>query len=218
MLDGFSPSLLLFLKRLKRLTVVDAPHGCRRVFQRHGLEREVVEVSADGQSARYLMATRSISPGVSRLDVVVERTDVIVAIPLPAAGPACSTPPGPQEVFAFLPVRSYGFRFVLQADFVLPSSREAIDCDSAWNQRLRAEVPAAFALAVEQLLHIADSADPVVTANLWLAALPLEGEVQAFFRSCVRPQFSNQWKNYSRKVPILVEFLQSRVQDEQLAA
>jgi hypothetical protein len=186
MLDGLSPTLLLFLKRLRRLSVVDAPRGCRRVFERRELERGVVEVCADGEAVRYLTATRSIRPDVPRLEVVVESTDVVIAIPLPTpvhAGPAGH---GLQEVFAFLPVRSYGFRFVLQADFVLPSSREAIDRDSAWNQRLRAEVPAAFALAVEQVLLAADPSDPVAAANLWLAVLPLEGEVQDFFQPCVR--------------------------------
>jgi hypothetical protein len=144
-----------------------------------------VEVSADGEAARYLTATRSIRPAVPRLDVVVESTDVVVAISLPSPGPAGHAGPCPQEVFAFLPVRSYGFRFVLQADFVLPSSRENIDRDSAWNQRLRAEIPAALALAVEQSLRY-DPADPCAAANLWLSALPLEGEVQDFFQPWVR--------------------------------
>jgi hypothetical protein len=185
MLDSLSPTLLLFLKRLRRLTVVDSPRGCRRVFERRELERNIVEVSADGEVARYLTATRSIRPDVLRLDVVVESTDIVIAIPFPTSG-LCPAIPDPQEVFAFLPVRPYGFKFVLQADFVLPSSREAIDRDSAWNQRLRAEVPAAFALAVEQALRTADPADLVSAANLWLAALPLEGEVQDFFQPCVR--------------------------------
>jgi hypothetical protein len=39
-----------------------------------------------------------------------------------------------QPVFAFLPVASYGFRFVVQGDFVLPSSRAEIDSDCAFNQ------------------------------------------------------------------------------------
>eukprot|EP00798_Chlamydomonas_sp_ICE-L_P022831 gene22833-30005_t len=48
------------------------------------------------------------------------------------------------QVFAFLPLRSYGLRFVVQADFVVPSSREAVDSDSAWNQMLRDQLPGLF--------------------------------------------------------------------------
>ena len=54
-------------------------------------------------------------------------------------GPLPGGRPAQQSVFAFLPLRSYGLRFVLQADWVVPSNREAVDCDSGWNQRLRDE-------------------------------------------------------------------------------
>ena len=44
-------------------------------------------------------------------------------------------------MFAYLPLRSYGFKFIIQADFEVPSSREDIDKDSAWNQYLLKELP-----------------------------------------------------------------------------
>ena len=44
------------------------------------------------------------------------------------------------NVFAFLPLRSYGFRFIVQGDWILPSSREAIDASSTWNKWLRDEL------------------------------------------------------------------------------
>ena len=47
----------------------------------------------------------------------------------------------PQKVFAFLPLRSYGFKFIIQADFEVPSSREDIDKDSAWNQYILNKIP-----------------------------------------------------------------------------
>jgi hypothetical protein len=45
----------------------------------------------------------------------VTSTELSLALPLLSA----SAPGGlaPQEVFAFLPLRSYGFRFVLQGDW-----------------------------------------------------------------------------------------------------
>lgn len=49
-----------------------------------------------------------------------------------------------QHVFAFLPLRSYGFRFILQADWAVTSSREAIDASSPKNINLRDQVPSAF--------------------------------------------------------------------------
>ena len=47
----------------------------------------------------------------------------------------------PQNVHAFLPLRSYGFKFIIQADFEVPSSREDIDKDSPWNQEVLKDIP-----------------------------------------------------------------------------
>jgi hypothetical protein len=59
------------------------------------------------------------------------------------------------NVFAFLPLRSYGFRFTLQADWKVTSSREAVDSSSKWNQTLRDEIPSAFAAALKKLIEYA---------------------------------------------------------------
>lgn len=56
-----------------------------------------------------------------------------------------------QQVFAFLPLRSYGFRFILQGDFDLPSSREDVNSDSPWNQWLREEIPPLFMKALDKM-------------------------------------------------------------------
>ena len=37
------------------------------------------------------------------------------------------------SITAFLPVDSYGFKFVVQADFIVASSRSSVDSDSAWS-------------------------------------------------------------------------------------
>ena len=47
-------------------------------------------------------------------------------------------------MFAYLPLRSYGFRFIIQGDFEVPSSREDVDKDKSWNQWLREEIPQLF--------------------------------------------------------------------------
>jgi hypothetical protein len=48
----------------------------------------------------------------------VDESEVALAFPLDGRAPP------QQQVFAFLPLRSYGLRFVVQADFIVPSSRE----------------------------------------------------------------------------------------------
>ena len=51
-------------------------------------------------------------------------------------------------MFAYLPLRSYGFRFIIQGDFEVPSSRENVDSDKPWNQWLREEIPQLFVEAL----------------------------------------------------------------------
>ena len=89
----------------------------------------------------------------------VERTEVTVGFPLPPSSllyqitTSHQTDILPtQEVFAFLPVRSYGFKFIVQGDFVVPSSRESVsDCE--WNEMLRSFVPKLFCEGVKQFIE-----------------------------------------------------------------
>jgi hypothetical protein len=39
-----------------------------------------------------------------------------------------------QDVYAFLPLRSFRFKFIVQADWMVPSSREDVDKNSEWNK------------------------------------------------------------------------------------
>ncbi len=95
-------------------------------------------------------------PSVLRGDVAVEVTQVCIALPLDhaasgggtaaaAAGPeapggVAGLPPQ-QQVFAFLPLRSYGLRMVVQASAcgaVVRGGEQSppLDPDSVWHQRV----------------------------------------------------------------------------------
>ena len=117
-------SLLLFLNRLRRIEIVDTsqapPH--RRVMCRREEADGVVLIedsssSTDSSAERWLVTSRVLRAGVKRGERPEgELTRLSVAIPLlPAATlrPGSSPPPS-RDVFAFLPLRSYGFRWVLQ--------------------------------------------------------------------------------------------------------
>lgn len=76
----------------------------------------------------------------------MSRSEVVLAFPLCQDG---QTPEiAPQSVYAFLPIRQYGFDFLLQADFLLSTNREDILVDSPWNQTLASAVSDAFVNAV----------------------------------------------------------------------
>eukprot|EP00906_Rhabdomonas_costata_P015103 RCo021685 len=71
---------------------------------------------------------------------VLTHTRVTLAFPVGAVRP--------QLVFAFLPVREYGFKFVIQADFKLSTTRTDIPCTD-WNLWLRDAIPDVFEIALK---------------------------------------------------------------------
>ncbi|PNH01136.1 hypothetical protein TSOC_012984 [Tetrabaena socialis] len=74
-------------------------------------------------------------------------------------------------VYATLPIRPSGLPFDLQADWLVPSSREDISGGEAWNQMLRDQVPAAFLAAV----RVAQRRMPAMRRGGWLRYVPHNG-------------------------------------------
>jgi hypothetical protein len=68
-------------------------------------------------------------------------------------------------VFAFLPLRSYGFRFMLQADWKVTSSREAVDSSSKRNLQIRDEIPAAFVQTLRKFIEYATKDEILVSVR-----------------------------------------------------
>ncbi|KAJ0393189.1 hypothetical protein P43SY_007383 [Pythium insidiosum] len=123
-------------------------------------------------------------------------TDLAVALPLLQSPPTDSglawptTLPTQHPVCCYLPLRSYGFRFILQADFDVPSSREAVQTGSEWNQWVISQLAPLVATAmlasqVPSVVGSASLASPVQSLLSLLTLLPLDSDIQAPFRPVV---------------------------------
>lgn len=78
-------------------------------------------------------------------------------------------------MYAYLPVRSYGLPFALQADWLVPASRQDVS-NNAWNQALREAVPMAFLAAVAR-------AQASLELRLcWYRYVPQASRVNGFFK------------------------------------
>lgn len=154
-LEGIDASLLLFLSRIRKLTLegTDARVTYRRK-DREGIsylttKRESTEVPSQIKEMRFVrVATVFSMQKVSdekRPDV--ETSTVVLAMPVDSTGAADPQPTS--QVFAFLPIRQFGFKFSIQADFILSSSREDIQTDRRWNRLLRDGISVSFKVAVE---------------------------------------------------------------------
>lgn len=149
--------ILLFLTKLRR---IELEYQNRKVLfsrvDRDGvslLESSVTGPEGKAEVSRSGFLRISHSVDMSGLDddkrPNIPTTDIVIALPLSDSGAA--QPEKDAQVFAFLPVRPAGFKFFVNADFVLSSNREDIHSDRPWNQRLRDQIPAAFVSALEKV-------------------------------------------------------------------
>ena len=86
------------------------------------------------------------------------------------------------DVFAFLPIRSFGFKFIIQADFVLPASRQDLNQDSFWNRWLCDQIPRLFADSIglfreSRQLLFGGQAEQFDELMAYLEFVPFEEEV-----------------------------------------
>ncbi|KAJ3054546.1 hypothetical protein HK097_001524 [Rhizophlyctis rosea] len=146
-LEELHGNLLLFLKKISRLTVETQNTTAKYVRERRG---------SDISITRYSLAPAEVSLfKVSRVEADmrsvqeekregVHRSELILAFKHDGTGPV----EDPCEVFAFLPLRAYGFKFIIQGDFLVTAAREGIITDSAWNKCIIDHLPNAFIQAI----------------------------------------------------------------------
>ncbi|KAH8981074.1 hypothetical protein EDB92DRAFT_1805391 [Lactarius akahatsu] len=172
-LNGLRPTLLLFLRQLRVLNVT-VPGATRRgasalqMRRKDGPGDDLVSLERidNGESkvekyvlVRHLAQTPAQEPGREG----VEQSEIMLAFPVTETGePVIER----QEVHAFLPLRYYGFNFIVQADFITSASREDVLADREWNCALLRSIVDTFLLAVNRF------ADHPTLRNLWFRYLP----------------------------------------------
>ncbi|XP_032900561.1 protein NO VEIN-like isoform X2 [Amblyraja radiata] len=175
------PSLLLFLHRLRSITIINKVKGQDFLVTRKDLANNILEVK-HRTGADHWLVVKSILDA-RKIKDNVECTELALAFKLVTEkrSQRPRSQPEKQPVFAFLPLRSFGFRFIIQGDFDIPSSREDIDRDSPWNQWLRSEIPLLFLKAMETFNNH-PSFDGLEGLCHFLPFIPLPDEILDFFR------------------------------------
>lgn len=186
--NDIHPSLLLFLHRLRDIHIDNRVEGNSLNMRRVDLGDNIVEIHhGHNTTDRWLVVKKQLDASNISLQaksgVEVESTEIALAFPLQSRWrqQQAQVAPAKQPVFAFLPLRSYGFRFIVQGDFDVPSSREDVDRDSSWNQWLRNEIHKLF---VEALSIFRAHPEFSGLESLWayLQFVPLEDEILDFFK------------------------------------
>jgi len=174
-LEEIHPSLLLFLRKLKVIEIVDKDGNKVKRMELHEKDG-IVEVIYNGRKS-YWKVIKKLFEVPQDIDEErrrdVSETEIILAFPLKDDYSLDTS--NEQFVFAYLPIRKYGFKFIIQADFLLPITREDIIKDNKWNKWLRDSIIEVFLDAVREFKN-----DENLKYSFY-NYLPLEGEIKDDF-------------------------------------
>jgi hypothetical protein len=185
MFSDLHPSLLLFLHRLKCIKFRNLLNNSFIVMRKEIVGDGIVRVSHGKEKMTWFVASQKLQADVIRR--VVQTTEISIAFTLQESVGGYIPIVDQQPVFAFLPLRTYGLKFILQGDFVLPSSREEVDGDSPWNQWLLSEFPNLFVGAERSFCTLSCFREnPGKAVSAFMSFVPLVGEVHGFFSSLPR--------------------------------
>ncbi|KAK6441727.1 hypothetical protein LTR95_002035 [Oleoguttula sp. CCFEE 5521] len=155
--------LLVFLRKLRNINVCIYDTGSVMPSAGFALKRRQLPepqsqtlvtlrradlVRADAKDVEELMITKLVVGGMPRESKREGITDTEVVLALPISADTASLPLRP--VCNFLPIATFGFTFLLQADFILTANRENIARDNTWNEALLDGAIDLFVSAVRQ--------------------------------------------------------------------
>ncbi|XP_073128056.1 protein NO VEIN [Henckelia pumila] len=186
MFSDLHPSLLLFLHRLRCIKFRNMLDDSLVVMRKEVIGDGIIEVSLGSEKMTWFVVSQKLHADVIHSDV--QTTEISMAFTLEETSDKVYSPIlNQQPVFAFLPLRTYGLKFILQGDFILPSSREEVDGDSPWNQWLLSEFPNLFVNAEKSFCNLpCYMGSPGKAVTAFMSFIPLVGEVHGFFSSLPR--------------------------------
>lgn len=153
------PEILLFLRKLQALRVQS--EAGTRAYAKKQLPNGISELSLAFTSTgpttstrrHFLVVEHTIDVkglgGERRKNFASSKMHLAFGLKQ-AAGSWSAAPDQRSSLFAYLPVHPYGFRFIIQGDFLLTSSRGSVDFALPWNEALARSIPPALVDAVER--------------------------------------------------------------------
>jgi len=160
-LDGISPNLLMFLNKIKRIHIEIEEDGSERIFSKKSTKAGYVEIKEEKRNLWYdtkevisanhfYMVKHNIKvPKKYAIDVRkdIKNTDVIFGFPVNKKSNGYIIPYEDEnlyDVYSFLPIDDFDFRYIIQADFILTTNRENIDEENPWNLWMKEEITKAL--------------------------------------------------------------------------
>lgn len=149
-LSKLSPELVLFLRKLKKLSIKTPNYYADYHLTKDGDYVELnTQSSSQNTSVKYLLKSQKISvpaDAVNELRENVTKRDISIAFPV-------NFELEESPLYCYLPTESEtGLPFLVNADFILSASRESIRQDLTWNNWMRGEVANFAAKTISKIL------------------------------------------------------------------
>lgn len=149
-LSKLSPELVLFLRKLKKLSIKTPNYYADYHLTKDGDYVELnTQSSSQNTSVKYLLKSQTISvpaDAVNELRENVTKRDISIAFPV-------NFELEESPLYCYLPTESEtGLPFLVNADFILSASRESIRQDLTWNNWMRGEVANFAAKTISKIL------------------------------------------------------------------
>ncbi|MGC8657114.1 MAG: sacsin N-terminal ATP-binding-like domain-containing protein, partial [Thermoplasmata archaeon] len=150
---NFAKNSLIFLHKLKKI-IID--NKIKNEYQEISLSKNdkddrKIEIQVSNKDGRTDSTHYYVIHYV--IHVEKENTEVHLAFKLKKDGSADA---GTQKVFAYLPIKDYGFKFIINANFILTTNRESIDEKNEQNVALRDNIVDAFISAINEFKNTQD--------------------------------------------------------------
>lgn len=172
------PELLLFLRRLFTVEIHNKIDNTLHKYTKT-IQNGIVKIESKNREDNFKLVSQTLEvpESVKEEKREINKTDLVLGFPVNKDGTAKAD--SEQKVFAFLPTKGYGFKFMIQADFLVPASREDILKFKEWNIWLRDSISKVFLKSVETFKN-----NENLKSNFY-KYIPLESDVTDSFFSTV---------------------------------
>ncbi|KAL2075234.1 hypothetical protein VTL71DRAFT_177 [Oculimacula yallundae] len=215
-LRALDSRLLIFLRRLRSISVT-VTESLISFFKssssRNDVRKDLIRLTENDNHCDYIIKRHRVlgMPQDKRREGITS-SEIVLGFPITSDGRKSHPRRESQQVYAFLPIRDYGFEFLIQADFLLIASREDIDSSAEWNIVLRNELTSAFIDSMKEF----NSGELRYLWSQWLPIRdPLESFLKPFHRQLIE-QMKTSTLLYAQNGDLLAPSQLSYVLDEYL--
>lgn len=140
------PEILLFLNKIDAIKIEDIQDNSLNKVIRKTTRGNNVTIENNKWYVIKSIVEIPEEQKSSRFKENVLSTEITFAFPLNRQNNA--EPKDNSEIFAYFPTRSYGFKFIIQADFQTIANREDIEKNN-WNEWLISKIPEVMVISIE---------------------------------------------------------------------